>query len=60
MKFTFFWFLNQKNIDIELTNEAKQKNTEWSCVYKLDEFAFDICLDGNYDKKYTFTREDFE
>lgn len=45
---------------MQLTNEAKQKNTEWSCVYKLDEFAFDICLDGNYDKKYTFTRKDFE
>lgn len=45
---------------MQLTDDAKQKNTEWSCVYKLDEFAFDICLDGNYDKKYTFTRKDFE
>ena len=45
---------------MQLTDDAKQENTEWSCVYKLDEFAFDICLDGNYDKKYTFTREDFE
>lgn len=45
---------------MQLTDDAKQENTEWSCVYKLDDFTFDICLDGNYDKKYTFTRGDFE
>jgi hypothetical protein len=45
---------------MQLTDDAKQENTEWSCVYNLDEFAFDICLDGNYDIKYTFTRDDFE
>lgn len=45
---------------MQLTDDIHQKNTEWSCVYNLDDFAFDICLDGNYDKKYTFTREDFE
>ncbi len=45
---------------MQLTDDIHQKNTEWSCVYNLDDFAFDICLDGNYDKKYTFSREDFE
>jgi len=37
----------------------KSFSTEWSCVYSLDEFSFDICLDRNYDTKYSFTAEDF-
>lgn len=45
---------------MQLTDDIHQKNTEWSCVYNLDDFTFDICLDGKYDKKYTFTKEDFE
>ncbi len=45
---------------MQLTDDIHQKDTEWSCVYNLDDFTFDICLDGNYDKKYTFTKEDFE
>lgn len=34
-------------------------STEWSCIYNLDEFTFDICLDRDYETKFTFTREDF-
>lgn len=33
--------------------------TEWSCVYNLDEFTLNICLDRNYEAVYRFTREDF-
>ena len=34
-------------------------STQWSCVYNLDEFTVDICLDRNYDTKHTFTKDDF-
>lgn len=33
--------------------------TEWSCVYNLDEFTLDICLDKDYETKYSFAQEDF-
>ncbi len=39
--------------------DKKSYSTEWSCVYNLDEFTFDICLDRDYKTKHTFTREDF-
>ena len=46
-----------------VTSDVSKDNTgfstEWSCVYNLDEFTFDICLDRNYDTKYSFSREDF-
>ncbi len=35
------------------------RGTEWSCVYNLDEFTLDICLDRDYKAKYTFTSDDF-
>ncbi len=34
-------------------------STEWSCVYNLDEFTVDLCLDRDYETKYSFSREDF-
>lgn len=46
-----------------VTSDVSKDNTgfstEWSCVYNLDEFTFDICLDRNYNTKYSFSREDF-
>lgn len=46
---------------IDILELAKQENlTEWSCVYNLDEFSVDICLDGNYDIVYSFKGSDFE
>ena len=35
------------------------RGTEWSCVYNLDDFSFDICLDRDYSTKYTFAKENF-
>ncbi len=35
------------------------RGTEWSCVYNLDEFTLDICLDRDYETKHSFTRDDF-
>ena len=43
----------------DVSMDKKSFSTEWSCVYNLDEFSFDICLDRNYDTKYSFTAEDF-
>lgn len=34
-------------------------DTEWSCVYNLDEFTLMICLDTDYETQYTFTRDNF-
>lgn len=35
------------------------RGTEWSCVYNLDEFTLDICIDWNYETVHSFSREDF-
>jgi len=35
------------------------RGTEWSCVYNLDGFTLDICLDRDYETKHSFTQEDF-
>ena len=43
----------------DASKDKKSFSTEWSCVYNLDGFAFDICLDRDYETKYSFTREDF-
>lgn len=46
---------------MDILELAKQDNlTEWSCVYNLDDFSVDICLDVNYDKVYSFKGSDFE
>ncbi len=47
------------SVTSDVSKDKKSFSTEWSCVYNLDEFSFDICLDRNYDTKYSFTREDF-
>lgn len=46
---------------MDILELAKQENlTEWSCVYDLDDFSVDICLDVNYDNVYSFKGSDFE
>ncbi|MGN0604165.1 MAG: carcinine hydrolase/isopenicillin-N N-acyltransferase family protein [Oscillospiraceae bacterium] len=46
---------------MDILELAKQDNlTEWSCVYDLDDFSVDICLDVNYDIVYSFKGSDFE
>lgn len=46
---------------MHVLNIASQEGfTEWSCVYNLDNFSVDICLDGNYHNVYTFSASDFE
>lgn len=42
-----------------VASDARRGDTQWSCVYNLDEFTLDICLDRDYGTKYSFTREDF-
>ncbi len=43
----------------DVSMDRNSFSTEWSCVYNLDEFTFDICLDRDYETKHSFTREDF-
>lgn len=43
----------------DVSKDKKSFSTEWSCVYNLDAFTFDICLDRDYGTKYSFTKEDF-
>lgn len=46
---------------MDILELAKQENlTEWSCVYDLDKFSVDICLDVNYDNVYSFKGNDSE
>lgn len=33
---------------------------EWSCVYNLDNFTVNVCLDTDYETVYTFKASDFE
>lgn len=45
---------------MDILELARQDNlTEWSCVYNLDEFSVDICLDVDYDTMYSFKGSDF-
>lgn len=44
----------------DVSMDRKSYGTEWSCVYNLDEFSFDICLDRDYETKHSFVREDFK
>ena len=46
---------------MDILKLSKQDNlTEWSCVYNLDDFSVDICLDVNYDIVYSFKGSDPE
>lgn len=45
---------------MDILELAKQDNlTEWSCVYNLDDFSVNICLDVDYDAVYSFRGSDF-
>ncbi len=37
-----------------VSQEKKSYTTEWSCVYNLDDFTFDVCVDLKYDEPYSF------
>jgi len=41
------------------SNDPDDMQTEWSCVYDLDDFKVTICTDTVYDKSYTVTPETF-
>ncbi len=43
--------------EVRLTK--KNRSTQWSCVYHLDDFAADICLDRNYEDVKHFAASDF-
>ena len=38
-----------------LEKVKSNKMTEWSCVYNLDDFTVSICLEGDFEKVYTFS-----
>ena len=37
---------------------ACNPNTEWSCVYNLENFSVQVCLDGDYEKVFSFSGND--
>lgn len=43
---------------LALVKSNSMFETEWSCVYNLDDFTVNICLDGDYGKVYTFSAKD--
>lgn len=46
---------------MELTADVSHKRqTEWSCVFNLDDFSVDVCVDADYSKTYSFTKKDFK
>ena len=42
-----------------VTQSFNSGGTEWSCVYNLDDFTVNICLDGDFGTVYTYSPEDF-
>lgn len=42
----------------ELLDAASQENTEWSCVYDLDNFSVDVYLDEDYERGYRYGDQD--
>ncbi len=46
---------------MELAADVSHKRqTEWSCVFNLDDFSVDVCVDADYSKTYSFTKNDFK
>lgn len=46
---------------MELAADVSHKRqTEWSCVFNLDDFSVDVCVDADYSKTYSFTKKDFK
>ncbi len=39
---------------------SHKKQTEWSCVFNLDDFYVDVCVDADYSEKYSFTQKNFK
>lgn len=49
---------------MKLLDQAKSEwngkwGTQWSCVFNLNTFTMDICIDMDYSKTYSFSLEDF-
>ena len=45
---------------MEILEKVKNKRmTEWSCVYNLNKFSVNICIDTDYSKVYTIKAKDF-
>ncbi len=49
----------QVTSDVSWNSSDGMRGTEWSCVYNLDDFTLNICLDRDYDTTYSFTQDDF-
>ena len=45
---------------MEILGKVSYKNTEWSCVYNLDKFTVNICMDADYSKVYTINAKDLK
>lgn len=43
-----------------VTQSFNSGGTEWSCVYNLDDFTVDICLDSDFGTVYMYSPEDFK
>jgi hypothetical protein len=41
------------------SDDPKRMQTEWSCVYDLDDFKVTVCTDTVYDHSFTVTPETF-
>jgi len=42
-----------------LEKVSSKRITEWSCVYNLEKFKVNICIDADYSKVYTISAKDF-
>lgn len=51
-----------KETAMEILDKVQSKDgiTEWSCVYNLDDFTVDICLDADYGKVYSFSASELK
>ena len=45
---------------MEILGKVSNKTTEWSCVYNLDRFTVNICMDADYSKVYTINAKDLK
>lgn len=44
---------------MNILQSASVSNTQWSCVYNLDEFSVDYVIDNKFDKTYHLTKEEY-
>ena len=45
--------------DAHILKDVSVKDTQWSCVFNLDDFSVDYAIDHDFEKVYHLTKDSF-